>query len=101
MCFGLSNPYFALRFASISGGSRRWLENGLPGAICTMMKVMVRTMRTIGSISSKRRNANRVMALSPFGFPVGIDPGVFEGMFLKQVGYKPPHIGLLKPRESV
>src|SRR5262245_43548809 len=61
MCFGLSKPYLALRLFSISGGSRRWLENGLPGAICTMMNVMVRTMNTIGSISRRRRQTKRDM----------------------------------------
>src|SRR5882724_9151253 len=121
---GWSKPYLALRLASISGGSRRWLLNGLPGAICTITKVIVRTTKTSGPITSSLRKANRsiksppqhanhhatllsLAELSPrttcagrfvgsLRTPVRIHPGVLKWMVVEQIRTQPAHVRFLK-----
>src|ERR687884_1968475 len=91
---GWSNPYFAFRFASISGGRRRWRLKGLPGARLIMKKVTVSTRSTNGNITINLLRTNLSISLygSPLGqlllyrilFPVLIYPDIFVRVVVVQ-----------------
>jgi hypothetical protein len=53
---------------SISGGSRRWLSNGPPGAIRIMKKARVTMMNNVGIAPKPRRIAYETM---DGGYPSG------------------------------